>query len=55
VKEIRDRFALPRQNQIRRDFAQRLKHEPPQVRERRDFIAPCIYKASMTDCCVAFE
>ena len=27
-------LALPRQNQVRRDFAQRLEHEPPQVRAR---------------------
>ena len=33
-KQLRNRFALSRQNQIRRDFAQRLKHKPPQMRPR---------------------
>ena len=29
-QEFRNRLPLPRQNQVRRDFAQRLKHKPPQ-------------------------
>ena len=33
-KQFRDRLPLPRQNQIRRDFTQRLKHKPPQMRAR---------------------
>ena len=33
-KQFRHRLPLPRQNQFRRDFAQRLKHKPPQMRAR---------------------
>ena len=33
-QQLHNCFTLPRQNQIRRDFAQRLKHKPPQMRAR---------------------
>ena len=33
-EQLRNRFPLPRQNQLRRDFTQRLKHKPPQMRPR---------------------
>ena len=34
AEQLGNCFRLPRQNQIRRDFAQRLKHKPPQMRPR---------------------